>query len=238
MRKSLLVTAAATAVVACTTFAVAQNAGGEGQPGKSEMQGGESHGMKPGGASAPHAQKPGAAVKTGGSAQTEMPKGPTERQGAKTGQSEQHMGQDNRAAQDKDRNAQDKERNEHMGEGASPNSTIPQRGAQENGKPNATVNEHADQKGGSSRGASVQLTQEQRTKIRGIIGHSNVARVNDVNFSISVGTVVPRSVHVTVLPEDVVEIVPEYRGFDYIVVGDQLLIIDPNSLAIVAVIPA
>jgi hypothetical protein len=32
--------------------------------------------------------------------------------------------------------------------------------------------------------------------------------------------------------------VPEYRGFEYVVVGDQLLIIDPNTLEIVAILPA
>jgi hypothetical protein len=35
-----------------------------------------------------------------------------------------------------------------------------------------------------------------------------------------------------------VTIVPEYRGFEYVVVGDQLLIIDPNTLEIVAILPA
>jgi hypothetical protein len=37
---------------------------------------------------------------------------------------------------------------------------------------------------------------------------------------------------------DIVTIVPEYRGFDYIVVGDSILIVDPVTLEIVAVIPA
>jgi hypothetical protein len=32
--------------------------------------------------------------------------------------------------------------------------------------------------------------------------------------------------------------VPEYRGFDYVLVGDQLLIIDPHTLEIVYILPA
>ena len=44
--------------------------------------------------------------------------------------------------------------------------------------------------------------------------------------------------HIVVLPEDVVEIVPQYEGFDYVMVGDEILIIDPNSLDIIAVIEA
>ena len=38
------------------------------------------------------------------------------------------------------------------------------------------------------------------------------------------------------VPEDVVEIVPQYEGYDYVVVGEQVLIIDPNTMEIVAVI--
>jgi hypothetical protein len=34
----------------------------------------------------------------------------------------------------------------------------------------------------------------------------------------------------------VVQIVPQYEGFDYIVVGSQILIVDPDSMEIVAVI--
>jgi hypothetical protein len=35
-----------------------------------------------------------------------------------------------------------------------------------------------------------------------------------------------------------VSIVPEYRGFDYILVGASILIVDPVTLEIVGVIPA
>jgi hypothetical protein len=49
---------------------------------------------------------------------------------------------------------------------------------------------------------------------------------------------VPRDIHVAVLPPDVIRVVPEYRGFDYIVVNDQLLIIDPETMEIVTILPA
>jgi hypothetical protein len=95
------------------------------------------------------------------------------------------------------------------------------------------------QQSGRAGGASVQLSQDQRTKIKDVIVRDrNVARVNGANFSVSVGTRVPRDVHVSVLPPEVVTIVPEYRGFEYVLVGDQLLIIDPDTLEIVAILPA
>ena len=89
------------------------------------------------------------------------------------------------------------------------------------GQNHGKANESAAKTGASS-GKSAQLSETQRTRIKDVIVKDrNVARVNNVNFNITVGAAVPRSVHFEVLPVDVVTIVPEYRGFDYIIVGDQ-----------------
>jgi Protein of unknown function (DUF1236) len=45
-------------------------------------------------------------------------------------------------------------------------------------------------------------------------------------------------VHFVVLPEEIVRIVPQYRGFDYFLVEDEIVIVDPRTLEIVAIIPA
>jgi hypothetical protein len=63
-------------------------------------------------------------------------------------------------------------------------------------------------------------------------------RVSSVNFSLSVGTVVPRTVKYVLLPSRVVEIYPAWRGYHFFIVGDQIVIVEPGSLRIVAVIPA
>jgi hypothetical protein len=117
---------------------------------------------------------------------------------------------------------------------------VDQHGAQQgaNAKPNGSNTEHAAQ-GGGSYGASVKLSEEQRTRIQRIIVHNkNVARVDKPDFSVTLGARIPKDVHITVLPEEIVSIVPEYRSFDYILVGDEILIIDPVSLEIVDIIPA
>lgn len=90
---------------------------------------------------------------------------------------------------------------------------------------------------GSAR-SQVQVTQQQKTEIHQRISQVHVQRIEHPQFSVSVGVAVPRSVHIEVLPPEIVEIVPEYQGFDYVVVGDEIVIIDPGSLEIVAVIPA
>ena len=61
----------------------------------------------------------------------------------------------------------------------------------------------------SSTGASVNLTSEQKTKIRtSVIQSSSAPKVSrsSINFNISVGTVVPRSVHFVTVPATLVEI--------------------------------
>jgi hypothetical protein len=88
---------------------------------------------------------------------------------------------------------------------------------------------------------SVQINSEQRTKISQTIKQqSNLKRVSrsEVNFTINVGTVVPRTVGLVVLPAPIVAIVPQFRGYLYIVVDDQLLIVHPSTYEIVMVLPA
>lgn len=91
---------------------------------------------------------------------------------------------------------------------------------------------------GGARGGQVQVTQQQRTQIHERLTHVRVERIEHPQFSVSVGVVIPRSVRIEVLPPEIVEIVPEYQGFDYVMVGNEILIVDPISLQIVAVIPA
>jgi hypothetical protein len=84
---------------------------------------------------------------------------------------------------------------------------------------------------------STSLNTEQRTKIREtVLRGGSVNRVSKVDFSISVGTVVPRSVRLVTVPSTIVEIHPAWRGYLYVVVEDEIIIVEPGTLKIVAVI--
>jgi Protein of unknown function (DUF1236) len=99
----------------------------------------------------------------------------------------------------------------------------------------------ATQDQGTTGGAGAQLTIEQRTQVRQTILQSgNVPRVSrsDVDININVGTVVPRTVRLVTVPQKIVEIRPAWRGFRYFVIEDEVVIVEPSSLKIVAVIPA
>ena len=246
MRNKLLTTVAMTALIGCTSFAVAQNREG----GAMQSQGAQQHQMgNPGGATS---------TPSGGNAQTEpstsTPQGSSpegkgfSQQERNKSSSPQRGAQEQRGPQNQ-RGAQE-QRGKGEQRGAQNQPGTEQRGAQDNdrGGTQERTQERmgrdpgqAQQSGTSGRagGASVQLSQDQRTKIKDVIVRDrNVARVNGANFSVSVGARVPRDVHVSVLPPEVVTIVPEYRGFEYVLVGDQLLIIDPDTLEIVAILPA
>jgi hypothetical protein len=88
-------------------------------------------------------------------------------------------------------------------------------------------------------GAGAKLSTEQRTKITTVIRSEHVAPSNNVNFSIAVGTRVPReSVTFRPLPAEVVTIYPEWRGYEFFLVRDQIIVVDPRTLEIVAVLDA
>ena len=127
----------------------------------------------------------------------------------------------NRAAQPR-RNAQQ-----------SPNSAQqPQRNAQQ---PNTPSTNQA-QRPQSTR-VNVSLNVQQRTRVSQAIAKLNVRPLSNVRFSVAVGTAVPASVHVQRLPASVVSVVPQYRGYDFVVVSNRIVIIEPRSRQIVAFMP-
>jgi hypothetical protein len=94
------------------------------------------------------------------------------------------------------------------------------------------------QPGGSANSqTTVNLNTEQRTRIReSVRKESNAPRVGSVNFSVSIGTTIPTNVRVVRLPAPVVEIYPAWRDYEYFVVGDEIVIVDPRDHRIVAVL--
>jgi Protein of unknown function (DUF1236) len=85
-------------------------------------------------------------------------------------------------------------------------------------------------------GAGAKLSTEQRTQITSVIKEQRVAPVTNVNFSLSVGTRVPRDVTFHTLPERVVTIYPEWRRYKFILVKEQIVIVDPDTYEIVAIL--
>ncbi|HEX4411243.1 MAG TPA: DUF1236 domain-containing protein [Xanthobacteraceae bacterium] len=244
MKKILLTTVAVAALAGFTTIASAQDTkGGAAKP---------AGGMEEKAAPAPSG---------GGAAMKPSAPAAHSAQGAESGkpstQPEQRMGQEQKPQAAPQRGAQE-ERQEHGGmqqKGAQDEHSMQQKGAQEEhsmqpkgAQTESTTKSNVSESNKSStgmsankggeRGAHVQISSDQRTKIHAMIASGGHRVTTSEHFDVSVGVKIPRSVHIEVIPDDVVEIVPEYRGFDYVMVGDEILIIDPDTLEIVAVINA
>lgn len=100
-------------------------------------------------------------------------------------------------------------------------------------QPNST----AERSSSTNVNASVNLNDQQRTRISQSVSRLNVHPLNSANFSLSVGTAVPRDVRLQPLPAEVVEVVPQYRGYNFVLVKDEIVIVEPSSYEVVAVLP-
>jgi Protein of unknown function (DUF1236) len=178
--------------------------------------------------------------------------------GQATGQAQPESGaQQGKQGQSQQRNQSQKQRDQTSGQGSQrqqgqtgqsqEGQTQPGRAQPSQTQPSQTQSGQAPQQGQTQQGqtqqgqagqsgGSANLTTEQRTRVRQtVLTGSNVPRVNNVNFALSVGTTVPTRVRVVAVPAPLIEIYPEWRRHMYFVVGDQIIIVDRNH-RIVAVI--
>lgn len=90
---------------------------------------------------------------------------------------------------------------------------------------------------GAAAGAA-KLSTEQQTKITATLKSQKVESVpkSQINVSISVGTKVPSSVRLYPVPAEVVTVYPEWRGYYFILVDGQYIIIEPRTHEIVYII--
>ena len=264
MFNRFMITAATAALIAGTGFAYAQGPGKEGASGGAGMQqsapssGGAEHGMKssqggekmqPQGAQNQRAQD----TKSGANAKEERSeKSAQETKGerSKSTQNEERSKstQNEKGAAGKDMKAEGRESREGMkAEGRQDRSGMKaedregreNRNAAEGGR---MENRNAAEGGRTTTtgqaGAGARLTTEQRTRISTVIRSQHVAPVNSVNFAVSVGTRVPRDIGFHPLPQEIVSIYPDWRGYEFFLVRDEIVVVDPRTLEIVAVLPA
>jgi len=127
----------------------------------------------------------------------------------------------------------------NMRQGANADETKSSTGKDQSRRTTGQASEKTETRSTTGQGAAsaAKLSTEQRTRITTIIHRHKVAPVH-LNVSVTVGTRVPAHVHLYPLPIEVVDVYPEWRGYDYILVGDEIVVIDPATHDIVAVIDA
>lgn len=229
MRQALLVSVAAIALAAGSTLALSQGGGGQGPAGPG------------GGASG------GATGSMSKDSQSTIDSGP-QKKGAqeRTAPPSQKSTQDrqDRPAQPgtQQRQTEPPAQQRQTESPAQPGGKQDKSAQQPGGKQDKSAQEPGA-KQGTAQGAgqrpmtssNVSLTVEQKTTIRNTVVNSG-PKVTNVNFDISVGTVVPRTVRVAPVPATLIEIQPEWRGHMYFVYADEIIIVDARTLKIIAVI--
>lgn len=83
---------------------------------------------------------------------------------------------------------------------------------------------------------SASLDPQKKSRLTTAFAKVDVKPITHVDFSVSVGTVVPRHVELRRVPRTIVEIVPQYRDYDFFVVRDEIVIVQPHTHRIVDVI--
>ena len=220
MRQALLVSVAALALAAGSTLALSQG-------------GGQGGGAGPSGA--PQANPSGPSGGAGGA--TEPAPGPRKGAEERTNPTQK---QDQKSTQERTSPTQKQDQKSTQQERSQPGTQqrqteTPQQGGAKQGAQTGDSKGAAQGKG-SAQGkgmasSNVSLTTEQKTTFR-----NSGPKVTSVNFNIRVGVAVPRTVKFAPVPASIIEIQPAWRGYMYFVYEDEIIIVHPRTLKIVAVI--
>lgn len=81
----------------------------------------------------------------------------------------------------------------------------------------------------------IEINPQQRTELRSRFKQANIRTVerNRINVAIGVGAVLPSTVTFVPLPDPIVTLVPQFRDYHAVRVGDQILIVEPGTRRIV-----
>jgi len=262
MTNRFLISVAAAALIAGTGFANAQGAGGmsrEGGAGSSAQQSAPSAG----GGAAQHRESPsgmttGQSDKAPGGKQAEDMKGGkaqhnTASDSDRMDKAGKDMKAEGREGKDKEKGTvgqapdksgtsaqsredkggamgrEDKSREDRMGQKGEKGSTDTNR-AQTNQSGTQTTTGNAAT---SARVAAPPA--EKQTQIVSAIKSEKIVETN-INVNMSVGTVLPGSVRFVPLPPRIVEIYPEWRGYDVVLIHGRYVIVRPQTREIVYII--
>ena len=101
-------------------------------------------------------------------------------------------------------------------------------------------NRHAESEHGS-RHEHNKLSEHQRTRLSSMLSERvdrmDITPIPRTRISVSVGRRVPRSIRLYNLPPDVVRIYPHFRGDRFVLVEDEIVVVDPDTRHVVAVLP-
>lgn len=247
MRKAFLASVATAALLAATGIAAAQGTNPGGKGGESPAAA-SPRGDSGGAASSPSmsrespsAQTKDMAPKSGSTAEEKggsksMPQQAQDKAGTATDKSTTHTSGD----MNKDSKSKSSSDNTAAGAAKSSSENAPA-GSAKGANPTAdskagSNNTESKTTGNAATSATAAPPAEKQSQIASAIKSEKVEEVTNVNFNISVGATVPGSVRYHPLPSRIVEIYPEWRGYDFILVRGRYIILRPQTHEIIYII--
>ena len=82
-----------------------------------------------------------------------------------------------------------------------------------------------------------ELSREQQTKMADVITREAGAPLPGGRFALALGTAVPADVPLRPVPATLDAVAPQFRGASYVVVEEQIAVVDTSTRKILAVIP-
>jgi hypothetical protein len=164
---------------------------------------------------------------------------PRKGQGPTTGQGERLNGDQTRTGQGE----QQKGDQTRTGQGVEPRNVDENRTGQgeRDKQESPTAQREHDQNGAQGRTnvrvtGDLHISQEKATRISETL--RNRGHRENVDVAVRVGAPLPESARPMPLPPDIVEVAPDYRGYDYIVVNDEIIFVQPTTHVVVGMIDA
>lgn len=245
MNNRFMISVAALALIAGTGLANAQGTGGREQGGAAMQHNAPT---SQGGGATENRESPSSGMKSGQSqsGQSYGTKGQRAEENA-PGQKSKGMSSENETkgmkTQGEGRGDRETNRNAQSREGRENNQNMKAEGREDRGgnmnaetKPGTRSQTTTGQAGA---GAGAKLSSDQRTRITSVLRNERVAPADHVSFSVAVGSRVPREgITLHPLPAEVATIYPEWRGYEFIRIRDQIVVIDPATDEIVAILEA
>ena len=85
--------------------------------------------------------------------------------------------------------------------------------------------------------APIHLSASQQQTIKSYFSNNRTKPLDNAALSLSIGAAVPRQIQLHKLPQKIVSALGGFQGDDYVLVGDQLVIVDNNARRVVAIVP-
>ena len=94
--------------------------------------------------------------------------------------------------------------------------------------------DHASIRLGTDTSGKVSINEDQEQQLARALRR---ARPVEVNVGVQIGGPAPEGVRLAAVSADIVQVLPQFRGYSYFVTGEQVYIVDPAANRVVAMVP-